>query len=183
MCSGEIQKYCLLSEAEVLQLQLFADASGARLNGFGCVYKDEWAWGTWAHTTIFNQITPNIALLELFAIVVAVEIWAPQLAGKTIVLRSDNTATVACINTMKSEIPACQRLLKHMSLNCLHYQLFFKAVHVRGVENTLSNLLSKGKLRAFREVHLSAAAHPRQLPVALWPPTWSRSEMLLVPCK
>ena len=160
---------------------MFADASGAKANGFGCVYKNQWAWGTWAHTTIFNQITPNIALLELFAIVVAVEIWAPQLAGKAIVLRSDNTATVACINSMKSEIPACQRLLKHMSLNCLHYQLFFKAVHVKGVENTLSDLLSRGKLRAFREALPSAEAHSCQLPAALWPPAWSPSEMRPAP--
>ena len=139
------------------ELQLFADASGARLNGFGCVYRNKWAWGTWAHTTIFNQITPNIALLELFAIVVAVEIWAPQLAGKAIVLRSDNTATVAYINTMKSEIPACQKLLKHMSLNCLHYQLFFKVVHVRGVENTLSDLLSRGKQSLLRSASVSGS--------------------------
>ena len=163
------------------ELQLFADASGAKANGFGCVYKNQWAWGTWAHTTIFNEITPNIALLELFAIVVAVEIWAPQLAGKAIVLRSDNTATVACINSMKSEIPACQRLLKHMSLNCLHYQLFFKAVHVKGVENTLSDLLSRGKLRAFREALPSAEARPCHLPAALWPPVWSPSEMRPAP--
>ena len=50
----------------------------------------------------WNRFHPNIALLELLANIAVVEMWAPQLAGKRIVLRTDNMAMVAFINRIKS---------------------------------------------------------------------------------
>lgn len=175
----EFRSIPFLVKQQVTQesLELFADASGAKGNGFGCVFGSHWTFGSWSQTSIFQHTNPNIALLELYAIVVAVELWAKQLKGKFIVLRSDNSATVSCINSMKSEIPAAQSLLKHLAINSLLNQLFFKAVHVRGVDNGPSDLLSRGKILAFKK--LCPAADPcfTQLPPALWPPKWSAQEM------
>ena len=159
------------------ELQLFADSAGAKGLGFGCVYGPRWAYGKWSDTDLFQFITPNIALLELLAIVMATELWVKHLQGQAIVLRSDNTATVASINSMKSEIPAAQQLLKHMSLNCLHHQIFFKAVHIEGSRNILSDLLSRGKLEEFRVAHPTAQPHPEVLPASLWPPMWKVEDM------
>ena len=159
------------------ELQLFADASGAAGNGFGCVFQNHWAFGNWSQTSIFRHINPNIALLELFAIVVAVELWAESLSGKSIILRSDNSATVSSINTMKSEIPAAQVLLKHMAIKCLLHQLFFKAVHIRGVDNGPSDLLSRGRIQAFKNLCPAANPRPTPLPAALWPPRWEVQQM------
>ena len=67
----------------------------------GCMYKNEWRQGLWCETNLFqNGFRPNIALLELFIIVAAVEVWAPELAGKFVVLRLDNATTIAFINRM-----------------------------------------------------------------------------------
>ena len=159
------------------EIQLFADAAGAKDLGFGCVYGNKWAYGRWAETRLFQYLTPNIALLELLAIVMATELWAKSLQGQAIVLRSDNTATVTLINSMKSEIPAAQQLLKHMSLNCLHHQIFFKVVHIEGSRNILSDLLSRGKLAQFKTTHPTAQTHPEALPVSLWPPKWKVDDM------
>ena len=159
------------------EIQLFANAAGARELGFGCVYGSRWAYGKWSDTRLFQRITPNIALLELLAIVMVTELWAKALQGQAIVLRSNNTATVASINSMKSEIPAAQELLKHMSLNCLHNQIFFKAVHIEGSRNTLSNCLSRGKIAQFKAAHLTAQPHPEVLPASLWPPRWKVEDM------
>ena len=159
------------------EIQLFADAAGASDLGFGCVYGKKWAYGRWADTNLYRHSKPNIALLELLAIVMATELWAKHLEGQAIVLRSDNTATVASINSMKSEIPAAQQLLKHMSLNCLHHQIFFKAVHIPGSRNILSDLLSRGKIAQFKEAHPTAQSHPEVLPASLWPPRWEAEEM------
>ena len=162
------------------ELQLFADSAGARELGFGCVFGDRWAYGSWQQTNLFQSITPNIALLELFAIVMAAELWAPLLKGQALVLRSDNSATVASINSMKSEIPVAQQLLKHLSLNCLHFQIFFKAVYIEGSRNVLSDLLSRGRLQEFRRAHPTAVRNLEVLPATLWPPrcgiltTWFR---------
>ena len=159
------------------EIQLFADAAGAKELGFGCVFGSRWAYGTWSDTRLFQRMSPNIALLELLAIVMATELWAKALQGQAIVLRSDNTATVASINSMKSEIPAAQQLLKHMSLNCLHNQIFFKAVHIEGSRNTLSDCLSRGKIAQFKVLHPTAQPHPEVLPASLWPPKWKVEDM------
>ena len=57
------------------KLQLFANSSGATDKGFGCVFQNQWAYSAWGQTNLVsNDFSPNIALLELFAIVVAVKI-------------------------------------------------------------------------------------------------------------
>ena len=61
-------------------IQLFADSSFV---AFGCCFQNTWAQGQWADTSIFQQsVNPNIALLELFAIAMAVFLWATQLQGQ-----------------------------------------------------------------------------------------------------
>ena len=162
-------------------IQLFADSSGAADKGFGCVFKNQWTFGLWKDTSLFSEsFSPNIALLELFAIVVAVEIWANQLSGSSIILRSDSMATVNMINAMKAEIPAAHELLKHLALNCLRKQIFFKAVHVKGTSNNLSDSLSRLKFGQFRSLLPTANRQPEKLPCNLWPPAWSQEQMVPV---
>ena len=73
---------------------------------------DDWQQGFWSETNLFdNGYKPNIALLKLLAIVIAVETWAADLASKSIVLHSDNMATVIFINKMRADIPAAMELL------------------------------------------------------------------------
>ena len=113
------------------EIELYSDAAGSADRGFGVVFQNAWDFGLWRHTTVFQQgLTPNIALLELYALVIAVEIWSKDLQAKSIILRSDSKATSHSVNHMKSEIPAAHQLLKHLALLCLHNQLYFKAVHI-----------------------------------------------------
>ena len=82
----------------------------------GCTYENEWRQGLWRETTLFkDNFKPNIALSELLMIAAAVETWAPELAGKHIILRSDNAATVAFINRMHADIPVAMDLLRLVS--------------------------------------------------------------------
>ena len=163
------------------ELQLFTDSSGAADKGFGCMFQNQWAYGAWGQTELFSsKFSPNTALLELFAIVVAVEIWAPQLSGTSIILRSDSMAAVNMINAMKAEIPAAQLLLKHLAINCLRKQIFCKAIHVEGTRNVLSNSLSRLKIGQFHSLHPTANSQPEPLPSNLWPPVWSQKQMVPV---
>ena len=160
------------------QIELYADSAGSGALGFGCVFGNEWCAGRWSDTDLFSDFTPNIALLELYAITIAVEIWAEKLKGKFIVLRSDSQSTVANINSMKSEIPQAQLLLKHMTLTCMHFQVFVKSVHVPGILNTESDLLSRGAIHRFHQIKPSAKRIPEPLPVSLWPPVWRKEDMV-----
>ena len=128
-------------------VQLFTDTAGSCALGFGCVFKAHWVHGCWGDTTIFRQgITPNITLLELLAIVTALELWAPQLQGMHIILRSDSSATVGWLTRKQSPIPAAMQLIHHLTLTCLQFQILIKAVHVKGALNQKSNWISRGHL-------------------------------------
>ena len=99
-------------QVEATTLQFFADAASSKKLGLGCIFGNKWAQGLWRYTSLFSRgFTPNIAILELYAIVLAVELWAEGLAGRTVILRSDNKATVGWLEHKNSDIPAVMYLL------------------------------------------------------------------------
>ena len=160
-------------------IQLFADAAGASQRAVACVFKTSWCQGFWSETTIFNfGFRPNIALLELLAIVMAVEVWAPELTGKTLILRSDNKAACDMINGSKAEIPACMQLIRHLAKTSLHFQLLIQSQHIEGLKNVQSDLLSRDRKEEFRRRFPEASVLPTPLPSSLWPPRWTPKEML-----
>ena len=156
--------------------QIFADAAGSALLGFGCVYPEKgvWSHGHWP-LCFFKHQTPSIALLELFTIVIVVEMWAPLLQGKQICLRSDNEATVFCLNKKSSKNNECMFLIRHLTLTCMHFQIYVTAQHYLGKKNVLADALSWGKIHQFhqlaRQQHVMEE-HPTQLPSSLWPLSW-----------
>ena len=119
------------------EAEFYADAAGAADKGLGCCYGHHWFQAQWTQTTLFQGgFTPNIALLELLAIVVAFHIWGHNFARKTLVLRSNNTATCNMINKKKANIPAAVDLLRKLTLTCLQFQIVVKAHHIAGKSNT-----------------------------------------------
>ena len=182
--ADEVKSVPFLARLEVFsdEIMLYADAAGNPAGGIGCIFQDEWRQGLWCETTLFQgDFRPNIAILELLAIVAAVETWAPRLSGKRIVLRSDNTATVGFINSMKADIPACMDLLRLVSTTCLRFQIWLKAVHISGSLNIDSNLISRDKLAVYFKRNPAASRERIPLPATVWPPTWTREHMMTYP--
>ena len=157
------------------QIELYSDSAGAVDKGFGCRFGVHWAQGFWSHTNLFTDtFSPNIALLELYAITVAFEIWAPNLTGKTITLKLDNAAAVAMINRKRSDIPARMDLIGHLTKTCLHFQIFVQAKFLPSAANEWTDLLSHNRMAEFRRKFPEADL----LPTVLWPPIWTQSQML-----
>ena len=75
---------------------------------------------------------PSIQLLELYALVIAIDIWAPLLKGKHVRLRSDNMSTVFEINKKSSCNEEHLALLRHMTRTCLTFQVYLTACHKEG---------------------------------------------------
>ena len=107
---------------------LAADTAGTKGLGFGCTFADNghWCYARWP-IGFFWEKTPSITLLELYAIVIAVEAWAPYLARKHIRLRSDNQGTVYYINKKSSNCKDCMGLLRHLTLTCMQFQIYVTA--------------------------------------------------------
>ena len=118
--------------------------------GMGCTFGIDWHQGMWSETTLFQDgFQPNIALLELLAIVAVVETWAPQLASQRIVLHTDNSATVAFINRMRADIPTAMDLLRLVSNTCLKFQIWLRVVHIKGSWNVDFDQISRDRLDLF----------------------------------
>ena len=85
----------------------------------------------------------NIALLELKAVLVALRIWAPTLAGKYFWVNVDNQAVAIILNTGKSRDPMLQDTLGEVALVAAKHQFVIRAKHIAGVENRVPDWLSR----------------------------------------
>ena len=87
------------------QLQFFTDAAASC--GFGIYFSGRWAQSKWPVQS--NAAGRSIAFLELFPIVVSLQLWGESLRNRRALFWSDNTAVVSVIN---SQSASCSELMK-----------------------------------------------------------------------
>jgi hypothetical protein len=135
-------------------LELYTDAAA---DGFGAYFQGKWLHGKFTDVEVLSG---NIAWKELFALCVAVNTWAEHLAGKGILIHSDNTAVVAMIASGTSKHSPNMAILRSLFYICASNDFDVAAQHVPGVENVYADLLSRGAVSRFREVAINADEHP-----------------------
>ena len=140
---------------------LITDASGTW--GCGAYVGSAWFQLHWAgHLT-----KAHISVKELVPIVIAVGVWGHQWIGKTIMVRSDNTATVAAVNSHTSQHADTAHLLRCLTFLLAKCQCRLVAEHLPGTHNTLADALSRNNLLLFRQLLPQAATEPTTIPLAL----------------
>lgn len=122
---------------------LYTDASTSV--GYGCVWGDQWFAGQWPCGK-----TANIAVLELYPIVVALFLMEEGLTDILINVYTDNQALVSVINNLYSKDSSLRKLLRPLARLCLARNILVRANHVPGVDNVGPDLLSRGRLTEFR---------------------------------
>ena len=137
-----------------LKLKLFTDASGTL--GYGAVLGSSWFYGTWSQQWV-NQ---NITLLELYLIVLAVQIWGNRLTNGRIIFHTDNQALVPIINKQSSKDRAIMCLVRKLVITCLRCNILFQAQHIPGKANVLADHLSRLQVSAFLAKVPSASRQP-----------------------
>ncbi|XP_063790754.1 uncharacterized protein LOC134945420 [Pseudophryne corroboree] len=148
------------------QLQLFTDASGSL--GFGAFFAGAWCAAAWPASWVTRGFTKNLLLLELFPILVALELWAGRFANRDILFLCDNLGVVHAINNQRSSSPQALRLLRHLVLVCLQCNINFRARHVPGVDNGIADALSRFQFDKFRKLVPGAEAEGLQCPPSVW---------------
>ena len=63
----------------------FTDAAEGEKRGLGCVFEQKWRFAMWEDNFIRN-CHPSIEYLELYAIMVAVELWARYLQNRRVII-------------------------------------------------------------------------------------------------
>ena len=139
-------------------INLYTDASG-RI-GYGLVLGTKWAFGQWDE----QWHGQNITLLELYPIWLAIKLWGDSIANSCIYFHTDNEALVSIINKQTSSDALIMFLVRKLVLECLYHNILFKAMHIRGVLNVLSDALSRGQVQKFRSLAHTAEAVPTPVP-------------------
>lgn len=138
-------------------MMLYTDASGL---GFGGICGLQWFSGEWP----YHIKEYHISVKELFPIVVAVELWALQMSNKKVLFFSDNMAVVQEINKQTAKDCNLMKLLRRLIVQCLKYNILFKAKHVPGVKNVPSDKLSRLQIREFHQLAPQMNKAPVEVP-------------------
>jgi hypothetical protein len=141
-------------------LNFYTDASGSI--GYGAYFAGQWFSGRWPPGTTGL----SIALLELFPIVVAIQVWGEQMRNKKVLIFCDNAAVTEVINSQSSRCSKIMHLMRELTLSCLHFNVLIRSQHIAGYRNRCADLLSRGELVKFRAMAPAASLHPTPIPNA-----------------
>ena len=147
-------------------LKLYTDSAGSI--GFGAVFGKRWLHGLWPA----SWKSYNIAVLELFPIVIAIHIWGSLMAAKCVLFFSDNAAVVDVINKQTSKDSMIMVLLRDLVLSCLKHNILFQARHIPGLINSRADYLSRFQVAKFKELSPEADDFPTPVPENLMPGSW-----------
>lgn len=135
-------------------LRLYTDA--AQSSGFGILFGDQWAYGTWPE----KWKRYNICFLEFFPIVIGLSMWCQELRNKRVLFMTDNESLVHVINKQ--------------TVVCLQNNILFKERHIPGVKNEMADSLSRLQVGKFKTISRGTGMQtsPTQIPAHLLPENW-----------
>ena len=153
-------------------LAFYSDAAKNAKLGFGAIFQDEWMFGQWGQK--FMDLNPSIEFLELFGLVAAVFAWSAKLSNQRVRVSCDNQSVVYMVNDTSSSCPYCMKLIHLLTLQSLQFNLRIFAKWARGVDNDLSDALSRMEFNRFWKLINRQGKRVRDLPTPiprqLWPP-------------
>ena len=85
----------------------------------------------------------NIAVLEIWAVMVGLKVWAKDLEGKYFWIHVDNEAVASVLNTGARRQPQLQDTLMEIALIAAENQFVIKARHIPGMDNRIPDWLSR----------------------------------------
>ena len=106
----------------------------------------------------------NIMTLEFYPITLSVEIWGPLWKKHAILFITDNEALVSVIFKQTIQVYQIMRMVRHLVLRCLQYNILLKAKHILGKKNILADCLSRFQVEQFFKFVPKAQNNPRSIP-------------------
>ena len=94
----------------------------------------------------------NIAVLEMWVVMVALKIWASKLQGKYFWIHIDNETVASVLNTGASKNPQLQDSLREIGVIAARAEFVIKARHIPGVENRVPDWLPQWHEQASRKL-------------------------------
>ena len=135
--------YChpFIDYSTILQandIDLYTDASGKL--GCGGFFKNSWFQLAWIKDELL-QFKPSIEYLELFAVTIAVTLWASKLANLRVCLFVDNKSMRDMINSMSSNCKNCMVLIRKIVMQRLIHNVRIFAKYVSTKDNYFADAI------------------------------------------
>jgi hypothetical protein len=127
-----------------------------------------WAQAVWPVQWELTGILTDITFLELFPVVVALNISGYYLRNITLIFHVDNQAVVYIINNQSSRSPRVMSLVRKLVFACLEFNILLKSEHIPGYLNSLAHSLSRCDFQKFRRLCPTADINPCAIPPHLW---------------
>lgn len=152
--------------------QFWTDASDV---GYGGYCRGKYFYGTWTdeERAWLAAGTFDINVRELIALVFAVEVFGPLLAGLHVIARCDNTTAVSVVDRLSARSQTLLHLLRRLHAAQCRFDITLTARHVPGVENVVADALSRSMLDLF--FSLVAPILPEQMMLPAEIREWQRS--------
>ncbi|KAE8597530.1 hypothetical protein XENTR_v10016498 [Xenopus tropicalis] len=130
-------------------IQLFTDAAGS--TGFGAYLSGRWCCAAWPAEWREQELTGNLVLLEIFPVLVALEIWGPLLANKHILLFCSLYGSGSSYkHYLSDKFSPVIKIMRQLVFLALKYNIWLRAKHIPGCQNNLADALSRFQLDRFR---------------------------------
>ena len=100
-------------------------------------------------------------------IVIAAALWGKRWKGRTVRAQCDNAAVVAIVNSGASREPEAMHLRRCLAFLEAKFQFFIFATHIKGIDNTLADALSRDNVSVFHSLYPQAKKEPVAIPAAL----------------
>ena len=89
--------------------------------------------------------------LEAVTLVVAIKIWCTKIRNKSILMYCDNQTTVDIVNSGRASNEFAQACLREICFITARNNALIRVIHVNGVDNRISDSLSRWSSRAHRQ--------------------------------
>ncbi len=107
-----------------------------------------------------ESATYGITAKELLPIVVAVAVWGKAWQGKAMVVRCDNMAVVAIVNSGSSREAEAMHLRRCLAFLEAKWAIQLWAEHVKGVDNEVADALSRNRRDLVFQLCLQMTQNP-----------------------
>ena len=125
-----------VSSTDSSRVNLYSDASGM---GFGATYGSSWIQGKWPDSWKGLHIT----VLEAYPLLALIGTFGLKLKNSHIKFYCDNKAVVEIINKQSSKDKHVMNIVRPLVLMLLKLNIHFVAEHIPGVDNILSDSISR----------------------------------------
>lgn len=115
----------------------------------------------------YEELTIQIA--ELYSILLGISLWINHIVNKRVIVFTDNESVMYMLNKSTSSCPICMKMIRLITLWSMQCNTRIFSWHIKTIQNTSADLLSRGEVTKFLELFPGSKNHQELLPEEYWP--------------